>query len=108
MTGQAQTHRPKSLKKGGETRLDIVWEDGHHSSYNTAVLRRACPCAGCVNEWTGEQILDPLQVLETAKPVRIEPVGRYAIRIVWNDLHDSGIYTFDHLRSLCPCDECQK
>jgi DUF971 family protein len=28
-------------------------------------------------------------------------VGRYAYKIVWNDGHDAGIYTLDHLRELC-------
>jgi len=30
-------------------------------------------------------------------------VGRYAVQIAWTDGHDSGIYTFEYLRELCPC-----
>jgi len=37
----------------------------------------------------------------------VSPVGRYAITFVWSDGHDSGIYAFDHLRSICPCVSCQ-
>ena len=37
----------------------------------------------------------------------VEPVGSYAIRIHWNDGHSTGIYSFDHLRKICPCPECQ-
>jgi DUF971 family protein len=41
------------------------------------------------------------------KMVNIEPVGNYAIRIVWNDGHSAGIYSWDYLRSLCRCDSCK-
>ncbi len=37
----------------------------------------------------------------------VEPVGSYALQIKWNDGHQSGIYSFDHLRSVCPCEECR-
>jgi len=98
-------HRPVSLEKAGEDTLRIVWEDGLVSNYNVAALRRACPCATCVDEWTGERKLDPFSVLETIRPVRIEPVGRYALRIAWTDGHDTGIYSFDYLRALGEKDE---
>jgi DUF971 family protein len=38
----------------------------------------------------------------------VEPVGQYAIRIFWNDGHSTGMYSFDHLRNICPCAECKK
>jgi DUF971 family protein len=37
----------------------------------------------------------------------IEPVGTYAMRISWNDGHNTGIYSYDHLREICPCPQCQ-
>ena len=36
----------------------------------------------------------------------IEEVGAYAVRIHWNDGHNAGIYSFEHLRRICPCAEC--
>jgi DUF971 family protein len=39
-------------------------------------------------------------------PVRIQPVGRYAIQIDWSDGHETGIYPFRRLRELCRCDAC--
>jgi len=36
----------------------------------------------------------------------IEEVGSYAIRIRWSDGHGTGIYSYDHLRSICPCPAC--
>ena len=41
------------------------------------------------------------------KMLDVEPVGNYAFRIEWNDGHNSGIYSYDHLREICPCDECK-
>ena len=37
----------------------------------------------------------------------VEQVGHYAIRILWNDGHNTGIYSYDHLRKICPCAECR-
>ncbi|HEY1266366.1 MAG TPA: gamma-butyrobetaine hydroxylase-like domain-containing protein [Candidatus Binatia bacterium] len=36
------------------------------------------------------------------------PVGNYAIMFRWGDGHETGIYTFQYLRSLCPCEECKQ
>jgi DUF971 family protein len=42
------------------------------------------------------------------KMIDVEPVGNYAIRINWSDGHNTGIYSYDHLRRICPCEECRK
>ncbi len=93
-------HTPTSIEKAGNDTLRIVWDDGVRSDFHVAALRRACPCASCVDEWSGERTLDPLTVLESIRPISIEPIGRYAIKISWSDGHDTGIYSFDYLRSL--------
>lgn len=38
--------------------------------------------------------------------LNVEPVGSYGIKIYWSDGHSAGIYTFDHLRKICPCGDC--
>ena len=40
------------------------------------------------------------------EPLDIRPVGNYAISIQWSDAHDTGIFRFDFLRQICPCDTC--
>jgi DUF971 family protein len=40
------------------------------------------------------------------KILDVEPAGNYALRIHWNDGHNTGIYTFDYFRQVCPCQEC--
>ena len=41
------------------------------------------------------------------KMLGVEPVGNYAIRINWSDGHNTGIYSYDHLRHICTCDACK-
>jgi len=91
---------PTSIAQEGPTALGIRWADGVHSVLAVRELRLACGCARCVDEWTGEQRLDPESVPEDVYPTRIEPVGRYAIQITWSDGHDSGIYPYRRLRQL--------
>ena len=70
-------------------------------------LRRACRCAVCIDEWTGQPNLDPASISDEVKPTRLEPVGRYAIHFFFSDTATTGIYTWEHLRDICPCPECK-
>ncbi len=38
------------VNKTTGTGMEIVWKDGHHSHWDFAWLRNACPCATCVQE----------------------------------------------------------
>ncbi|MBM3994776.1 MAG: DUF971 domain-containing protein [Planctomycetes bacterium] len=105
------TLRPVALKKEGEDRLIIEWNDGHRSEYLWTHLRVQCPCAGCREE--REQPPDPFRILKPGelvplKPVSISPIGHYAYKIVWSDGHDSGLFTLEHLRRICQCPQCSK
>ena len=97
---------PTAIEQSGEKDLEIRWLDGHVSVYPVAFLRQSCCCAACVDEWSGERILKPDQVPADVKPLIVNPVGRYAINFEWSDGHKSGIYSFEYLRTLCPCQEC--
>ena len=99
---------PRAIDQADATHLRIVWGDGHESVYAVADLRRSCRCAVCVDEWTGKRRVEPRAIPDTVRPKAVKPVGRYAIHFDWDDGHSSGIYTFEHLRSLCPCSECRK
>jgi len=91
---------PTSISQKGPRELAITWADGRESVYDVRALRLACACAHCIDEWTGEERLDPKSVPEDVHPNQINPVGRYAIQIDWSDGHSSGIYAFDRLREL--------
>lgn len=91
---------PVKLEKVDEKTLRIEWSDGLRSDYPVRLLRQLCPCAGCVDEVTGERTLDPDAVPADVKPLQIQPVGKYALGIRWSDGHDTGIYSFDLLRNI--------
>jgi DUF971 family protein len=46
--------------------------------------------------------------VEDPQLVSVSQVGNYALNLVWKDGHQTGIYTFEFLRSLCACSECQR
>jgi len=80
--------------------LSVLWEDGHLDDFDVRDLRLACHCALCIEEMSGRKLLDPKTVRPDVSPRVISSIGNYAIGIDWNDGHNSGIYSFDHLRSL--------
>jgi len=94
---------PKAIEQAGPQQLRIDWHDGHTSLYAVRDLRLACRCANCVDEHSGLPRLEPASVPADVVPVNLKSVGRYAIQFDWSDGHDTGIYTFDQLRRLCPC-----
>ena len=81
-------------------RLRISWADGEVSLLEPRRLRLRCPCAGCVDEMTGERVVRPEAVPDGVYPTAIHYVGRYALQFVWSDGHSTGIYPFDYLRRL--------
>ncbi len=97
---------PKSIKSSQE-QIQILWADQHASEYIPRELRLACRCAACVDEWTHETLINPATVPVNVKANRIEAVGNYALQFSWSDLHSSGLYTYDYLRSLCACTACR-
>ena|SRR5215471_17816013 len=98
---------PVEIKKTSPREITVWWDDGHVSVFNTKYLRSECSCATCVSEVTGLRILDPRTVSEDLTVTGAEHVGRYGVRFVFTDSHDSGIYTWERLREICPCDECK-
>ncbi len=100
----AKHPRPLALRREGDEFLVIEWDDGKLCRYRWADLRRNCPCAVCLEERAKPP--DPFRILKPSelqplRPVRVDPVGYYAYRIVWSDGHDAGIYTLEYLRKLC-------
>ncbi|MGZ4730975.1 MAG: gamma-butyrobetaine hydroxylase-like domain-containing protein [Terriglobales bacterium] len=111
---------PKSVKVNltTGTGVDIEWKDGHRSHYSFPFLRDACPCALCDDE-RGKAGRKPGEAPKlapgalpmfkaAAKPSSAEPVGKYAIKFHWNDGHELGIYSWQFLRDVCPCEECER
>ena len=97
--------------------VDIVWADGHSSHYDFTYLREECPCATCNDERGKKNAFVPAGPASAGALPMFKPkpraqkaatVGNYAIQITFSDGHSTGIYSYDHLRSICPCAECAK
>jgi DUF971 family protein len=86
--------------------ITLTWEGEHRSAYPARELRLRCRCASCIEEMTGQPLLDPKTVPENVRARAINLVGQYAIQIDWSDGHNTGIYNFRMLREECPCEEC--
>ncbi len=85
--------------------LEIDWSDGHQSRYSHEWLRVQCPCADCRGHTPAQA-----KVISGKEQVRItgiEPIGNYALRISFDDDHNTGLYEFSGLRhTLCRCATC--
>ncbi len=92
--------RPVGFMQKDPRTLSILWAEGTRYEYDVRDLRLLCPCAACVDEGTGQRVLDPKNVPADVAPRRIFTVGTYAVSIHWSDGHDSGIYSFELLRML--------
>jgi DUF971 family protein len=92
--------------------MTIQWGDAHGSVYSFDLLRKKCPCAVC-REASHTDTSDPFKVVtSTVRPGEVtvtgaEQVGRYAVRFEWSDGHNTGIYSYEYLRAICPCEMCR-
>lgn len=112
----SQVLEPEHIAISKSKGIKIDWNDGHHSEYSAGYLRDECPCATCTGaHGTTPQKTDysapanPFQMYRPAlRMTEVEQVGNYAIRILWNDGHNTGIYSYEHFRRICPCEECKE
>jgi DUF971 family protein len=107
--------RPTGIKVHVSTGagVDIIWSDGHTSHYDFPYLRDHCPCATCDDERRKKRTMGaPAAALPMFKPKATaraaSAVGNYAIKIDFSDGHATGIFGFDYLRTICPCDACAR
>jgi len=112
-----QRKQPTAVKVHVKTGagVDITWADGHSSHFDFPYLRENCPCATCNDERAKKvsaPALAPSPLLPMYKPKSraqsATQVGNYAIQIFFNDGHSTGIFSYDYLRTMCPCAACAK
>ncbi len=112
----SERNDPEHIAISKSRGIQIDWNDGHHSDYGLGYLRDECPCASCTGAHGTEPQktnyaspdANPFQMFKPAiKMTNVEPVGNYAVQIFWNDGHSTGIYSYDHLRKICPCAVCK-
>lgn len=81
--------------------LALTFSDGVSHQIAARTLRQYCPCAGCVEEWTGKRTFEVDTIPADMKVVEVVPVGNYALTFTFGDLHRTGIFTWELLRELC-------
>jgi DUF971 family protein len=89
---------PTRIEPHSATEMLLAFSDeaGEYAvSYSE--LRFYCPCAGCVDEHTGERTIKREQVQAGIRPTGVQLVGRYAVQINWSDRHNTGMYHYDRL-----------
>src|SRR5437763_12101611 len=91
---------PTQIIEESDSRISIKWSDDSETTYNAVELRRACPCAGCVDEWTGRKVLNEQKIPEDLTLSHVSIVGRYALNFHFSDRHETGIFSFNYLRKL--------
>ncbi len=99
--------RPTNITADRNERLLIIeWNDGKECRYPFAGLRAVCPCAECQggHDNMGKPA-DKLLLYTAENPdlnmEKIEPVGSYAVTILWSDGHWQGIYSWQYLHEAC-------
>ena len=92
---------PREIMQESDSALRVTWADGRACLYEAPRLRRVCPCAQCVNEFTGKRVLRAEAVSDDLTIADVDIVGRYALTFRWSDGHDTGIYSFRYLRAVC-------
>lgn len=93
---------PRTIQLFPTGEIGVIWDDGAEQYLTARDVRLACPCASCVDELTGRQTLVPERVPASIRAESWQAIGRYAIQFRWSDGHQTGIYTFAHLRQLAP------
>ncbi|MBI2027177.1 MAG: DUF971 domain-containing protein [Deltaproteobacteria bacterium] len=94
----------------------IQWKDQHESTYPYLYLRCLCPCATCREDKIAKDSSPGDAAASLALTVgkenlelkQVEPIGNYALQFRWSDGHNTGIYSLDFLRGMCPCPLCHK
>lgn len=84
--------------KRAEKRLEIAFDDGRHFSLPAEYLRVESPSAEVKGHAPGEKRV--VAGRAHVGIIELEPVGNYAVRIKFDDLHDTGIYSWDYLYHL--------
>lgn len=91
---------PIKIVEENDREISITWSDDAETSFFAPELRRACPCASCVNEWTGEKMLKDESIPDDLTFSNFNVVGRYALNFRFSDGHDTGIFTYKFLREM--------
>ena len=95
----ADTPTPSTIRLHRKSRiLEIGWEDGTSFRLPCEYLRVFSPSAEVHGHGPGQAVL--LVGKEKVNIQAIEPVGHYAVKLIFDDKHDSGLFSWSYLHWL--------
>ena len=91
---------PTKIKLNKENgSLSLAYTDGRQFTFSGEFLRVHSPSAEVRGHGKGQEVLQHGK--KDVKVIHLEPTGNYAIRLIFNDEHDTGIYSWEYLYDLC-------
>lgn len=95
------THAPPTeiRLRRQENELVVSFADGTSAALSAEMLRVLSPSAEVQGHSPAQRVTVPGK--RNVKLVAVEPVGRYAVRLRFDDGHDTGLFTWDYLHRLC-------
>ncbi len=95
----SSAHKPTDIKLHQKSRvLEVIFDDGAHFELPCEYLRVYSPSAEVRGHGPGQEVLQVGK--ENVNITAIEPVGNYAIKLEFDDGHNTGIYSWDSLYTL--------
>ena len=95
------TPNPTLIQPLSSTEILLGWSNQDRYALPYVELRYYCPCAGCVDEHTGQRTVERSSIAPEIRPTDVRLVGRYAVALTWSDGHDTGMYHYERLWELC-------
>ncbi|MGI9247291.1 MAG: gamma-butyrobetaine hydroxylase-like domain-containing protein [Steroidobacteraceae bacterium] len=99
MNAEAGAHKPVEIKLRRQSRLlEVAFDDGQRFELPFEYLRVYSPSAEVRGHGPGQETLQLGK--HEVQVIRVDPIGNYAVRLVFDDGHDSGIYGWGYLHEL--------
>jgi DUF971 family protein len=94
-----ETPSPQSITLHGQSRvLEVGFSDGSVFRIPFELMRVYSPSAEVMGHGPGQEVLQTGK--RDVQVVELEPIGNYAVKPVFSDGHDSGIFSWDYLYML--------
>lgn len=88
---------PVEIRRHKDRRsLSVAWDDGVSRRFSAEYLRVNSPSAEVQGHGPGQKVI--VTGKENVEILNVEPVGAYAVRLTFDDMHSTGIYDWDWFR----------
>ena len=96
----SEQHKPVAIQLHSRSRqLELEYEGGERYSLSCEYLRVHSPSAEVLGHGPGQEVLQTGKI--NVGITAINPVGNYALQLVFDDGHDTGLYSWSYLHELC-------